>query len=96
MAITPMGPGAAPISPPTAAPASKANGMVGVFADMLEDVNADQLDADAAFNDLVSGESENVHDVVLSMAKADLSFRMVIEIRNQVLSAYQDLQRMQF
>lgn len=83
---------------PAAAPttSSQVGGVVASFTELLSQVNDQQQAADTALTDLVSGKSDNIHDVVLTMAKADLSFRMVMEIRNQVLEAYKDLQRMQF
>ena len=44
---------------------------------------------------LASGQTDNIHDVVLSAAQADLAFRMVIEIRNRIVSTYQEVMRMQ-
>ncbi|MFO1093806.1 MAG: flagellar hook-basal body complex protein FliE [Planctomycetaceae bacterium] len=44
---------------------------------------------------LASGQSDNIHEVVLSAAQADLAFRMVIEIRDRIVSTYQEIMRMQ-
>ena len=62
---------------------------------LLSDANAQQLQADQALHQLIEGKSENVHDVVLATAKADLSFRMVLEIRNRLIESYQEIMRMQ-
>ncbi len=69
------------------------------FADVVEqvlrDVNAQQGQAQGQIAGLLTGESAHVHDVVLSVAKADLAFRLVLEIRNRLIASYQDLMRMQ-
>ncbi len=63
--------------------------------DMLQQANQQQLQADASIGDLVTGQTENVDDVVLSVVKADLAFRMVLEIRNRLMQSYQEVMRMQ-
>jgi len=44
---------------------------------------------------LVSGETDSIHDVVLTASKADLAFRLVMEIRNRLISSYEEIMRMQ-
>jgi flagellar hook-basal body complex protein FliE len=63
--------------------------------DLLQGANSQQLQADAAINDLAAGNSDGVHQVVLAVAKADLAFRMVLEIRNRLIESYQEVMRMQ-
>lgn len=67
----------------------------GVISGLVQDSNAQHIQADESVKHLVTGEVENVHDVVLSVAKADLSFRMLLEIRNRLIDAYQEIMRMQ-
>jgi flagellar hook-basal body complex protein FliE len=65
------------------------------MSSFLNDVNNQHAAANDALRQLVTGEADNVHDVVLSMAKADLAFRMVLEIRNRLTESYQEIMRMQ-
>ncbi|OHB25676.1 MAG: flagellar hook-basal body complex protein FliE [Desulfuromonadaceae bacterium GWC2_58_13] len=69
------------------------------FADALksavEDVNRSQVDADKAVERLQTGESQNLHEVMISMEKADISLRLAVQMRNKVLEAYQEIMRMQ-
>ena len=85
------------ISSTEAAP--KTNETKEGFGDMLKDMIADtegmQQEADNAVHQLMTGEKENVHEVMLSMAKADVSFRMMLEVRNKLVEAYQEVMRMQ-
>ena len=68
------------------------------FADLVADVvqkaNATQHEASAGIRELVAGNVDNVHEVVLKAAKADLSFRFLLEVRNKVTEAYQEISRM--
>lgn len=90
-----------PLTPARSTPAAlpsadgKGSGFSDVFANLLNDVNQPQVAADQSLQQLVKGETDNVHDVVLSMAKADLAFRFVLEIRNRLVESYQEIVRMQ-
>lgn len=42
-----------------------------------------------------AGKIENVHEVMISMQKAQLSFQLMVEIRNKALETYQEISRMQ-
>ena len=66
--------------------------MLGQF---LNDASGQQTHAEQAVQSLAAGRSENVHNVMLSMARADLSFHLVLEIRNRLSDAYQEIMRMQ-
>lgn len=69
------------------------------FADMLADAvsqtNEAQLDADKAAVALQTGKAENLHEVMLSMEEADISMRLLVQMRNKALDAYQEIMRMQ-
>lgn len=54
-----------------------------------------QDQADGMVKGLAQGEITDVHEVMLAMSRADLSFRMVLEVRNKLLDAYQEVMRMQ-
>jgi flagellar hook-basal body complex protein FliE len=52
-----------------------------------------QNDADKAVKELSSG--SDVTQAVLSMEKADMNFQLMLEVRNRLLSAYEEVMRMQ-
>ena len=41
------------------------------------------------------GQTDNLHSVMLAVAKADLSFRTILEVRNRLTDAFQEIMRMQ-
>ncbi len=51
--------------------------------------------AESAVRDLALGRTENLHGVMMQVAQADLSFRLILEIRNRLTEAYQDIMKMQ-
>lgn len=65
-----------------------------ILADSIEKVNSMQTEADAGMKRLATGESGNLHEALLSMQRAELSMRLLVEVRNKVVTAYQEISRM--
>lgn len=82
-----------PSQPTLTKPAS--NGFVDLIDNLLSKVNLQQGSADQAVRDLATGKTDNLHGVMLEVAKADLSFRLFMEIRNRLTDALQEVLRMQ-
>lgn len=61
----------------------------------LEDVNSTQLKADDAAKKFLTGEIQDVHQVVIAMEEARLMMQLALEVRNKVVEAYQEISRMQ-
>ena len=57
-------------------------------------VRSDQA-AGAAVRELAIGQTDNLHGVLLQVAQADLSFHLILEIRNRLSDAYQEIMKMQ-
>ncbi|SMP13790.1 flagellar hook-basal body complex protein FliE [Desulfurobacterium pacificum] len=70
-------------------------GFVEVFEDFLKDVNNDQLEARAVEKELASGKVENLQQAIYTIEKADISLRLLVEIRNKAVESYQEIMRMQ-
>ncbi len=87
--------------PNGAAQAAKATGVGAAesFADALKDsiskVNDIQKEADVAIEALAKGESKNIHDTMIAVEKANLTFNMMLQVRNKLLAAYEEVMRMQ-
>lgn len=69
------------------------------FADMLNDKlsEANNLiqDANVAAEELIAGRSKDIHGAMISLEKADVSFRMLMQVRNKMIDAYREIMRMQ-
>lgn len=61
----------------------------------IGEVNDLQLDVGDQTNRLVAGEPIDLHEVMISAEEAGVAFDLMMEIRNKLLEAYQELQRMQ-
>lgn len=59
--------------------------------------NTDQLqkEADLAAQELVSGELENLHELMIATEQAQLSLQLTVQVVNKVIQAYQEIYRMQ-
>ena len=70
----------------------------GNFGDLLknaiESIENLQMEAGEAQDKLVRGEAAELHQVMIAAEKAGLSFDLLLEIRQRLISAYQDLIRM--
>ena len=81
------------------APAKSADGKAGSFANVLQDslgeVNQMQQKADAAITALATGEKVSLHETMIAMEQADVSFRLMMQVRNKIVEAYQEILRMQ-
>jgi flagellar hook-basal body complex protein FliE len=62
---------------------------------MVSDINAQQNIATQTVNALQSGQKVPLHQAVLSMEEANVSFQLMVEVRNRLLEAYQEIMRMQ-
>lgn len=54
-----------------------------------------QTEADATINKLVAGEVTNVSEAMIAIEKANMAFLTLLQVRNKIISAYEQIQRMQ-
>lgn len=70
----------------------------GSFADELEKslkaVNSNQVAADRMATELSSGKTDNIHETMLASTQAEMSFNLMVQIRNKALEAYNEIMRM--
>ena len=72
----------------------------GSFSDVLKTAvkTVDQLHDNAAaqVTNLVQGGGGDINSVMIAVEKADVSFQLMMQVRNKIVSAYQDIEKMQF
>ena len=81
-------------SPQQLAPAQAGGGehsFKDLLLDSLNHVNDMQADADQAVEQLLTGGDANMAEVLTAVQKADMSFRMMMQIRNKLMQAYQEI-----
>ncbi len=73
----------------------KGAGFGEILKDAISTVNELQKQSDQEIQKLMTGESQDLHNTVIAMQKADLSFQMMMQVRNKIVQAYQEIMRMQ-
>ncbi len=59
-------------------------------------IDLQQQDAEYKVSSMLAGGGTDVHDAMIAVQKADLSFQLMLQVRNKVVQAYQEIERMQF
>lgn len=70
-------------------------GLPGLLIDQVRGVQSMQSGADAMVNTMLTGGDVNEAEVLTSVQKADLAFRMLLQIRNKLMDAYREVQQIQ-
>ena len=74
---------------------STAEGAGKFFSELVSKVNDIQVQSDKSIQGLASGENKNLHEVMIAVEKASISFQFMSQVRNKALEAYQEVMRMQ-
>ena len=87
-------PSVAPLAP--SAPGSETAGAFSAWLDQqIRVTNKDIVSADDAVRRLAVGEPANLHQVMVQLERAKLQFELIVQVRNKLVDAYQDLLKMQ-
>jgi flagellar hook-basal body complex protein FliE len=78
-----------------AAPAPATSSFSSLLSGMVQDVNAKQNAAGQALHDLQTGQNVSLHQVMIANEEASVSFQLMVEVRNRLLDAYQEVMRTQ-
>jgi flagellar hook-basal body complex protein FliE len=66
-----------------------------VLKNKVQEINELQLDADKAISRVELEDSGSIHEAMIALEKASISFRAMMQVRNKILEAYQEVMRMQ-
>jgi flagellar hook-basal body complex protein FliE len=89
--LAPSVPPLANISPPAAPGSGEASPFRNLLLEGLDQVNSMQQEANAAVEQLVTGGDVNPAEVLTTLQKADMSFKLMLQIRNKLVQAYQEV-----
>jgi flagellar hook-basal body complex protein FliE len=73
--------------------AEGAQGFGDTLNRLVESVERSGEDANAAVSQMVEGKAD-VHDAMISLQRADLTFQLSMQVRNKLVQAYQEIMRM--
>jgi flagellar hook-basal body complex protein FliE len=66
-----------------------------ILKNAINSVNDAQINADDAVKSVLKGESKDIHETMVVLQKAETSLQMMLEVRNRLLEAYQEIMRTQ-
>ena len=66
-----------------------------LLQESINQVNSLQVEADARANDLATGKQTDIHQTMIAVEKAEVSFELLMQIRNKVIAAYESIMRTQ-
>ena len=75
-------------------PLTKGEPFGDVIKESIAKVNQLQLEAESAIQDLTFKKGD-IHNAMIAIEKADISFQLMVQVRNKILSAYEEVMRMQ-
>jgi flagellar hook-basal body complex protein FliE len=84
-----------PARPNEITPGQQPESFGNLLGKFVEEVNTRQNAASDAVHSLQSGGNVSLHQAVIAMEEASVSFQLMVEVRNKLLDAYQELMRMQ-
>lgn len=71
------------------------NGFMNTLQQAISKANDIQLEAGQATEALMTGQTQNIHQTMVALQEADVSFQLMMQIRNKLVTAYEEIQRMQ-
>jgi len=85
-----------PLQQPDTGSVSKAKeGFGELLSKTISEVNRQQLEGDGASTKLQTGDAKHLHEAIIAVEEADISLRMLVQMRNKVLTAYEEIMRLQ-
>ncbi|MEW6489025.1 MAG: flagellar hook-basal body complex protein FliE [Thermodesulfobacteriota bacterium] len=93
--LTGLSAGALPGEAARARGPAGAKGFGEFLSESLQKVDALQKDADAAVTQIAQGGDVGIQEAMVAIEKADVSFKLMMEVRQKILDAYQEVMRMQ-
>jgi flagellar hook-basal body complex protein FliE len=93
--IKEIGEGRIPLELPEAGQTRSKSSFSQYLRSCIEGVDRLQQEADKATGEIATGTAESVHQAMIAMEKADVSFRMMVEVRNRIVRAYEEILKMQ-
>lgn len=83
------------IEKPTAGGEPAGSSFADTLKSAINQVNDLHKASDKASADLATGRTDNVADVMLAAEKADIALRVMVQVRNKILDAYNEIMKMQ-
>lgn len=77
-------------------PAESGGGFADTLRGAMDEMGQLSSQAETKVAGVLEGNGVDVHSALIAVEKADLSFQLMMQVRNKIVSAYQEISRMQF
>ena len=88
--------GTLPTSPSVPSSSETEGGFGATLRDAISQVNDLSNASDQKVADLIKGGQGDVHNVMIAVEKADIAFQLMMQVRNKIVNAYQEVSKLQF
>jgi flagellar hook-basal body complex protein FliE len=88
--------GTLPTSPSVPSSSETEGGFGATLRDAISQVNNLSDASDQKVADLIKGGQGDVHNVMIAVEKADIAFQLMMQVRNKIVNAYQEVSKLQF
>jgi flagellar hook-basal body complex protein FliE len=68
----------------------------GVLSNAVQQVDQLNTGASQQISNLLQGGNSDVSSVMIAVEKADVAFQLMMQVRNKIVNAYQEIEKMQF
>jgi len=75
--------------------AAQGTGFLQQLKGAIAQANDVQVQASHAVDELMTGKTQNIHQAMVALQQADISFQLMMQVRNKLIGAYEEIQRMQ-
>ena len=86
----------ADIATPTTGASTESGKFLETLQQSMDDVEGAQGDAQNQVAQMLNGKGADLHSAMIAVEKADLSFQLMMQVRNKIVQAYQQVSNMQF
>jgi flagellar hook-basal body complex protein FliE len=89
--------GTLPTSPTVSSSSETEGGGFGAtLKNAINEVNDLSDNSDQKVTELMQGDRQDVHNVMIAVEKADVAFQLMMQVRNKIVNAYQEVSKLQF
>ena len=88
--------GTLPTSPSVPSSSETEGGFGATLRDAISQVNNLSDASDQKVADLIKGGQGDVHNIIIAVEKADIAFQLMMQVRNKIVNAYQEVSKLQF
>ena len=84
------------LTSPSSSPAEGQSDFSATLSDAIDQVELVHTDAQQQVQGLLQGDRTDIHNVMIAVEKADVAFQLMMQVRNKIVSAYQEISHLQF